>query len=209
MMTTYGVAVDKLVTELSRHDYEELVQRSGAGAPGPGRIALRCLGQDYLITYPEGEVTTAAGEPVDEHLAILLLLYLTEAQGRLVEGRWIAFEQISGGAGYVASFRGRVVAPLLRTFGQRPEALLEASAGLDGSALDLGDAAVALAALPRVPIAFVLWCGDDEFTPSASVVFDASVEGYLDAEAATVLAELASRRMVEAAAGGPNKGGTR
>ena len=69
--------------------------------------------------------------------------------------------------------------------------------------------AVALAALPRVPIAFVLWCGDDEFTPSASVVFDASIEGYLDAEAATVLAELASRRMIEAAAGGPNKGGNR
>jgi hypothetical protein len=208
-MTTYAVAIDKLVDELGRHDYEDLVQRSGAGTPGPGRIAVRCLGQDYLVSHPDGAVTTAAGEPVDEHLAILLLLYLTEAGGRLVEGRWIAFEQISGGAGYVASFRGRVVAPLLRTFGQRPEALLEAAAELDGSALDLGDAAVALAALPRVPIAFVLWCGDDEFTPSASVVFDASVEGYLDAEAATVLAELATRRMIEAAGSGSREGGTR
>ena len=197
------------MAEVGRHDYEELVQQSGAGAPGPDRIMLRCLGQDYIISYPDGEVTTLTGEAVDEHLAILLLLYLTEAQGRLVEGRWIAFEQISGGAGYVASFRGRVVAPLLRTFGQHPEALLNAAAGLDGSSLDLGDAAVALAALPRVPIAFVLWCGDDEFTPSASVVFDASVEGYLDAEAATVLAELAARRMIEAAAGGSNEGGTR
>jgi hypothetical protein len=208
-MTTYAVAVDKLVDELGRHGYEDLVQRSGAGAPGPDRIALRCLGQDYLVSYPDGKVTTTAGEPVDEHLAILLLLYLTQAGGRLLEGRWIAFEQISGGAGYVASFRGRVVAPLLRTFGQRPEALLAAAAGLDGSALDLGDAAVALAALPRVPIAIVLWCGDDEFTPSASVVFDASVEGYLDAEAATVLAELATRRMIEAAASGSNEGGSR
>ena len=208
-MTTYGVAVDKLVAELGRHDYQDLVQRSGAGEPGPDRIALRCLGQDYLVSYPDGAITTAAGEPIDEHLTILLLLYLTEAGGRMVEGRWIAFEQISGGAGYVASFRGRVVAPLLRTFGQRPETLLEAASELDGSALDLGDAAVALAALPRVPIAFVVWCGDDEFAPSASVVFDASVEDYLDAEAVTVLAELASRRMIEAAASGPNKGGTR
>ena len=206
-MTTYGVAVDKLVTELGRRDYDELVERSGAGRPAADRIALRCLGQDYVITYPEGAVSTASGEPVDEHLAILLLLYLTEAGGRLLEGRWIAFEQISGGAGYVASFRGRVVAPLLRTFGRRPEALLEAAAGLDGSSLDMGDAAVALAALPRVPIAFVLWCGDDEFTPSGSVVFDASVEGYLDAEAVTVLAELATRRMIEAAESGRNKGG--
>ena len=206
-MTTYGTAVERLVAELGRHDYGGLVERSGAGAPAPDRLALRCLGQDYVVSYPDGAVTTAAGEPVDEHLAILLLLYLTEAGGRVVEGRWIAFEQISGGAGYIASFRGRVVAPLLRTFGQRPEALLEAAVGLDGASLDMGDAAVVLQALPRIPIAFVLWCGDDEFTPSASVVFDASIEGYLDAEAVTVLAELATRRMIEAAPSGPNKGG--
>ncbi len=206
-MTTYGPAISRLVEELGQHDLEQLVQRSGAGAPAPDRIALRCLGTDYLISYPQGEVMTTSGETVDEHLAILLLLYLTEAGGRLVEGRWIAFEQISGGAGYIGSFRGRVVAPLLRAFGQRPEALREAAAGLDGSSLDMGDAAVVLEALPRVPIAFVLWSGDDEFAPSASVVFDASIEGYLDAEAVTVLAELATRRMIEAAGGGPNKGG--
>ncbi len=206
-MTTYGPAISKLVAELGQRDLDQLIQRSGAAVPAPDRIALRCLGTDYLISYPQGEVMTTSGEPVDEHLAILLLLYLTEAGGRLVEGRWIAFEQISGGAGYIGSFRGRVVAPLLRAFGQRPEALREAASGLDGSSLDMGDAAVVLEALPRVPIAFVLWSGDDEFAPSASVVFDASIEGYLDAEAVTVLAELATRRMIEAAGGGPSKGG--
>ena len=206
-MTTYGTAVQRLVNELARHDHDDLVERSGTGSPGPDRIAVRCLCRDYLISYPGGAVSTASGEPVDEHLAILLLLYLTEAGGRLLEGRWIAFEQISGGAGYIGSFRGRVVGPLLRTFGQRPEALLEAAAGLDGSSLEMGDAAVSLAALPRVPIAFILWRGDDEFAPSASVVFDASVEGYLDAEAVTVLAEHATRRMIEAAESGPNEGG--
>ena len=127
-MTTYGTAVERLVDELGRHDYDDLVERSGAGSPEADRIAVRCLGRDYLISYPGGEVSTATGEPVDEHLAILLLLYLTEAGGRPLEGRWIAFEQISGGAGYSGSFRGRVVGPLLRTFGQRPEALLEAAA---------------------------------------------------------------------------------
>lgn len=207
MMATYGPAVSRLVAELGRRDYGELVRQSGADAPAPNHLALRCLGLDYLITYPAGEVTTGSGEPVDEHLAILLLLYVTEAGGRPVEGRWIAFEQISGGAGYIGSFRGRVVAPLLRAFGQRPETLLEAAAELDGAALDMGDAAVVLTALPRVPIAFVLWRGDDEFAPSASIVFDASIEGYLDAEAVTVLAELATHRMIEAAGSGPSKGG--
>ena len=58
-MTTYGTAVARLVEELGRHDFEQLVQRSGAGMPAPDRIALRCLGQDYLVSYPQGEVVTA------------------------------------------------------------------------------------------------------------------------------------------------------
>ena len=63
----------------------------------------------------------------------------------------------------------------------------------------MGDAAVVLPALPRVPIAFVLWRGDEEFAPSASVAFDVSSEGYLDTEAVTALAHFTSRRLIEAA----------
>ncbi len=198
-MTTYGTALERLQGEVARHTTEGLVERAGGERLSEERITLRCLGQDYEIVVPEGEVRTAAGEPVDEHLAILLLLYLTEATGRPLEDQWIAFEQISGGAGYIGSFRGRVLSPLLRTFGSSPGSMLAAATSLDGKPLAMGDAGVAIPALPRVPIAIVLWGGDDEFAPSASIVFDASIEGYLDAEAATVLAELATRRMIEAA----------
>ena len=92
-----------------------------------------------------------------------------------------------------------MVLPLLRAFGSNPKALLAAAVGLDGDRLDLGDASVRLPALPRVPLAYVVWGSDEEFPPSANVVFDGSVEGYLDAEAVTVLAELATRRLVAAA----------
>jgi hypothetical protein len=205
-MTTYGVALERLKAELARHSPQVVAERTGAERVDDEILLLRCLGRDYRIDFLEGDVWTATGEPVDEHLAILLLLYLTEARGGALEGQWIAFEQISGGAGYVGSFRGRVLGPLLRTFGKRPESLFEAASGLDASPLAMGDAAVSVRALPRVPIAFVLWAGDDEFAPSASIVFDASIEGYLDAEAVTVLAELATHRMIEAATGGPREG---
>ena len=198
-MSTYKVAYDALRARLAGHDLAGLVERSGARALGPDRIGLRCLGLEYVITYPDGLVLEADGQPTPEHDAILLLLYLTESTGRDLDGRWVAFEQLSGGPGYSASFRGRVMAPLVRAFGSRPKALLEAAATLDGEPLELGDASVRLPALPRVPLAYVVWGGDEEFPPSANVVFDASVEGYLDAEAVTVLAELATRRLAGAA----------
>jgi hypothetical protein len=198
-MSTYQVAYDALRARLAGRDLDEIVERSGGRALGPDRIGLRCLGREYVVTYPDGLVLEADGRPAPVTEAILLLLYLTESSGRPVEGHWVAFEQVSGGAGYLASFRGRVVAPLLRAFGPRPQALVPAAAALDGEPLELGDASVRLPALPRVPIAYVLWGGDQEFPPSANVVFDASVEGYLDAEAVTVLAELATRRLAESA----------
>lgn len=206
-MSTYKVAYDALRARLAGHDLAGIVERSGARALGPDRIGLRCLGQEYVVTYPDGMVLEADGEPAPEHDAILLLLYLTESTGRDLDGGWVAFEQLPGGAGYSASFRGRVVSPLVRAFGSRPKALLSAAAALDGEPLELGDASVRLLALPRVPLAYVVWGGDEEFPASANVVFDASIEGYLDAEAVTVLAELATRRLAGAASLSSEQGG--
>lgn len=205
-MSTYKVAYDALRARLAGHDLAGIAERSGSRALGPDRIGLRCLGREYVVLHPDGLVLADDGEPAPEQEAILLLLYLTESTGRDLDGGWVAFEQLSGGAGYSASFRGRVVAPLLRAFGSRPEELVRAAAALDGEPLELGDASVRLPALPRVPLAYVVWGGDDEFPPSANVVFDASVEGYLDAEAVTVLAELATRRLAGAASPRSGKG---
>jgi len=203
--SVYQATYEGLQRKLAGHDLDELVERSGTRRLDAGRIGVRCVGRDYVISHPGGVVLDADGAPAEVSVAILLLLYLLESTGRDMAGRWVSFEQLPGGAGYMGAFRGRVVGPTLRTFGPTPEALAEAAATLDGELLEMGDVAVRLPALPRVPIAYVLWRGDDEFAPSASVVFDASVEGYLDAEVVTVLAELATRRLVDNASPVQNK----
>jgi hypothetical protein len=197
--SVYQPALDRLRKRLAEHSFDELIRRSGARRLDDLRIGLRCVGRDYIVGYPDGIVLDADGVAAEVSTAILLLLYLLEATGRDLEGEWVSFEQLPGGAGYMGSFRGRVIGPVLRVFGSDPAALAKAAEALDGEPLALGDVAVRLPALPRVPMAYVLWGGDDEFAASATVVFDASVEGYLDAEAATVLAELATRRLVEPA----------
>jgi hypothetical protein len=198
-VSVYLGTYEGLRKRLASHDLDQLVERSGAVRLAQDRIGLRCVGQDFEILYPDGTVLQADGSPADVNVAILLLLYLLEATGRPSRGEWISFEQLPGGSGYLASFRGRVVAPILQAFGPKPDRLAAVARSLDGEPLTLGDVAVSIAALPRVPIAYVLWRGDDEFPPSASVVFDASVEGYLDAEVLTALAERTSRRLVAAA----------
>jgi hypothetical protein len=98
-MSTYQAALDALRARLASHDLAGVVERSGARALGPDRIGLRCLGREYVVTHPDGLVLEDDGQPAPETEAILLLLYLTESTGRALEGRWIAFEQLSGGGG--------------------------------------------------------------------------------------------------------------
>ncbi len=197
-MSIYQGTYDGLRVKIGAHAVDSLVARSGAELLGPNLIGLRCVGRDYTIAHPEGVVLDAEGQPAEVGVAILLLLYLLEATGGPQEGRWISFEQLPGGPGYLASFRGRVVSPILRAFGPDPSLLLEAGRELGGEPLGQGDVSVCIPALPRVPVAYLMWKGDEEFAPSVSVVFDSSVRGYLDAEVLTALAEHTTRRLVAA-----------
>lgn len=73
--------------------------------------------------------------------------------------------------------------PLVARFGHTPQAFLKAGAALDGQPLDMADAAVRLLPLPRVPLYFLLWRGDEEFKPRIRVLFDRSIENSLPADA--------------------------
>ena len=48
--------------------------------------------------------------------------------------------------------------------------------------------AVTIQVFPSVPVTFVLWRGDDEFSPSGSVLFDSTISQYLPTEDVAVLA---------------------
>jgi len=141
-------------------------------------------GRDYHVAYPGGEVTLASdpGAPVDLTIKIVLLHYLLNATGIPARGTWVAYHELPGGEYHAGLMRFRDLRPLARTFGHDPGLLAAVGRDLDGRDLDLGHGATVIDMLPRVPVAFAVWAGDDEFGPSASIVFDASAPGYLPVE---------------------------
>ncbi|MFA4965898.1 MAG: DUF3786 domain-containing protein, partial [Thermoleophilia bacterium] len=62
------------------------------------------------------------------------------------------------------------------------ERFAQAAAALGGEALGLADASFRFQALPRVPVAVLLWAGDEEFPARAQLLFDAAAGHYLPAE---------------------------
>lgn len=150
-------------------------------------MSLNFLGREVVVSWPDLDIRPAGSDeilPVQQR--VLIVHYLTGALssgGSPVTGEWIAYQEVPDGRFYLDAFVKRAKQPLLAGFGERPDLLTELAGMAYGAVpLDHGDVSVVVRALPLVPIALILWRGDDEFPPEANLLFDRNVSGLLSAE---------------------------
>ena len=195
----YKIASQKLA---DTEGIERLCRNSGAEhkiIDSRPVITLDYLNQSYQISLPEVDISLAGSdEEVPLKDKILLLHYLTQAKGTPLANKSIAYKELPDGVGYFRTFRKRAIKPLVDNFSGQPEKLLEAAKGLGGVKADYGDAAVTINAFKQVPITFVLWKGDEEFSPSAKVLFDSSACHYLPTDLCAFLGSTLTRKLIEA-----------
>ena len=132
--------------------------------------------------------------PIQEK--ILILHYLLTARGESMRQIPITFRQVEEGPFYYSAFTKRALDPLAQTFGGEPRGLLDCGSRLGAVATELGDASITLKALPRVPVTFVIWGGDDELPPQANILFDESIVSYLPTEDIVVLSSMIVYRLI-------------
>ncbi|MCX5799143.1 MAG: DUF3786 domain-containing protein [Proteobacteria bacterium] len=156
---------------------------------------------DEVITFKVPELSFISSKGVNITLVtkIILLHYIYTASGTSLGVDKIPYEDIPGCRQYQPVFEKRVTKPLQSAFGYNKYAFLEASIGLKGKEEEFGDASFTLYALPRVPITFILWEGDEEFPPSVRTLFDPSIQKYLPLEDIVVISKLASTRIIKEA----------
>ena len=175
--------------------------RSGARYQEAGSqqiITLKYLNRTYRVTLPHINVSlTDSEEEVPLRDKILILHYLILAKGTPFADKLITFKELPEGANYFPSFSKRVIKPLVDHFGNEPHLLIDAAAILGGYKADYGDVAATINAFPYVPITLVLWRGDEEFPPSGSIMFDATISDYLSAEDISVLCQTISWKLVK------------
>lgn len=140
------------------------------------------INQDYMVYHPGGKVMTDEGETASIYLAIIILHYLVTAKGTPLTGQWIAYRHLPGGDIYIDPFQKRAVTPFLKTFGDRPGEFQKAAKALGGYRLDLSGISMVVPVLPRVPICFTIWPGDEEVPASANILFDQAAPSYLPTE---------------------------
>ena len=152
-------------------------------------LKLTFLNRPYRVLLPEGEVRAETEEDPPLVRKVLILHYLIQAQGKELARRWVDFRSLPGGVVYYPVFRGRVIARLVRMFGERPQDLIQAAAPLGGRELAMADWAVEIPAFPRVPVVFALWEASEEFGPEGQVMYDDALPAYLETEDAIIVCE--------------------
>jgi hypothetical protein len=184
---------------LASADIEEQCRRSGSEytKQDSGETAtVYYLNQPYLVTLPEAKVMPIDGTDLPLREQILILHYLALAKGAAAANSLITFRDLPGGIVYYPTFSKRTMEPLMRCFGREPELLVKTSERLGAHQIDMGDTTVVINAFRHVPIAMVLWHGDEEFPPQLNLLFDASITDYLETEDVTVLCEIITWKLV-------------
>lgn len=154
-----------------------------------GRFRLRLLNREFLISYPGGGVVEIGPEAAPSLTTqVLLLHYLIQASGAAIAGRWITYRELPGAYLFQAKFHNMAHRTLGRAFGQDAVGFRRAGLALGGMSLDrTGDAGFHLLALPRIPMAGILYLGEEDIPPSVNILFDASAPEYLSTDDLFVL----------------------
>ena len=132
-----------------------------------------------------------------EHL--VSVVYLLSATQREPTGKLVKPESLPAGEFFFRHLHAMPTGKIEDAFGQDPGCLIEAGRALGANPVAYGDAAVELPALPRVPLTFIVWGADEEFPPKASVLVDQTAADQLPLDALWTFADLAARRLIEAA----------
>jgi hypothetical protein len=191
---SYGLAFKLASDKLSNvKDIESQCQKSGSVcqiSENRQTIDLQYLNRPFRVCLPDITVSMVdSDEKVELRDKILILHYITRAKGTPLSNKLITYQELQEGSTYYPSFFKRAIKPLIDCFGQLPERLLAVSETIGGYKANYGDIAVCIPAFNRTPITLVLWKGDEEFPPNASILFDSTILDYLSVEDVNILCQ--------------------
>lgn len=164
-------------------------------------FVLPVYNQRYLILLKTKKILRLEwnDQSVEEELPpffyLMVLAYLTEAKEIKPTHTWISEKDLKGGSTFFRGPHRLHVDGLETVFGRNPDAFLKAGVRLGGSEILYGDKGFCVEVFPKVPLAFVLWKGDEEFPPKIGVLFDSTIESHFALDVIWCMVAETTRRL--------------
>jgi len=141
---------------------------------------VNLLGREFAISHPEFAIRALdEGKLPPMPVQTFLLRYLLESRDVLWLGNWKTFREMPWGEMYTKPYSGRVLSRAAFTFGFKLAAFRAACEKLDAVPVSLSDAGYEFTVLGGYKMQILLWEGDEEFPPSAQILYsDNFAEGF-------------------------------
>ena len=154
-----------------------------------GAFSVRLLGKTYTVAHPTAAVSVDGPQP-PLPLQTFLLRYLLESKDVAWAGQWKTFREMPWGELYIQPYTGRVLTRAAYTFATRLAAFRAACEKLGAAPVSNGDAGYELEFLPGMSMRILLWEADEEFPPSAQVLYTDNFTDALAPEDRVVAGDL-------------------
>ena len=158
---------------------EDMASRANIPYDAEKRLfTIRLMGVTYQVSWPEYEARHLDREdigyyPLEDaaNARILVLRYLTEGAAAPATGKFLTYREIPWGEVYFKQFQGRCIFRLAFGFGNKLEKFKEIMDNIGAAPISNGDAGYEFEFLNDLYLRFLLWEGDEEFPPSAQILF--------------------------------------
>ena len=160
-------------------DPQEAAARTGAKWDGK-EFYVNLLGREFAISHPDYAIRALdEGKLPPLPTQTFLLRYLLESKSVAWSGEWKTFREMPWGEMYIKPYTGRVLTRAAFTFGTRVAAFRTAAEKMGAEPVKHGDAGFQFALIGGYKMQILIWEGDDEFPPSAQILYsDNFAEGF-------------------------------
>jgi hypothetical protein len=159
-----------------------------------GTFVARLMGTEYAIGHPGG---AAVPNTLRMNERILLLRYLCEGRFKPSGGTRLSYHEVPWGNTYFRQFEGRVLKRAAYTFSGDIAGFkrkVDAS-GIPAEKIRQSDAGYRFLFLDGYFVTLMIYAGDEEFPPSAQMLFDDNFIGAFTAEDMAVVGEIVIQRL--------------
>jgi len=193
------MAIDPVnFSDLAARDPREIIQLTRAAWDSHSReYRIKIWGCNYWVDAAHGRIRTEnKGERVlADYMDLFIVHYLMGTGSADPANEWVSEKDIPGGSAF---FRGPHTLPtkdIARAFGEDMEGFAAVCTRLGGRPLALADAAFTFDITPKLPVAVLLWQGDEDFGPDAGLLFDKTIARHLALDIIWALAALVCKTL--------------
>lgn len=169
-------------SDLSARDPRDIVrQTQAAWDPGTREYRIRIWGNTYRVAVDQAQVRPEkpGTQVLADYMDLFIVHYLMCAQNLGPANEWVSEKDIPGGSAF---FRGPHTLPtdeIAQAFGEDMDGFRAVCTRLGGRPLAMADGAFVFDITPKLPVAVLLWQGDEDFGADAGLLFDKTIARHL------------------------------